>query len=47
VVLRRGEDYWPFNSADITNISGSNNAFEVIQGGATVVDGGSYQFQEG
>jgi hypothetical protein len=47
VVLRRGEDYWPFNSADITNISGSNNTFEVIQGGATVVDGGSYQFQEG
>jgi hypothetical protein len=47
VVLVRGEDFWPIDSADITNISGDNNRFEIIQNGTTTIDGGAYTWEEG
>ena len=47
VVLVRGEDHYPIDSGDITNISVDNNRFEIIQNNITTVDGSPYQWEDG
>jgi hypothetical protein len=47
VVLVRGDQYYPFDSADITNIIVGNKGFEVIQNNVTLIDGSPYIFQAG
>lgn len=49
VVLVRGDEYFTFNSADITNINGDKNRFEIKQsgsGGITTINGAAYTFVE-
>ena len=47
VILQRSEDFFTFDAADITNVSGNLNAFEVKQGGSggsTSIGGSPYTF---
>jgi len=46
VVLSRSSKYYPIAAADISNIV-NNNSFEIAQGGATLVEGVAYTFEEG
>lgn len=46
VYLLRGSRYWPLAAADITNVS-NNRAFEIIQNGASTVDGVSFVLENG
>jgi hypothetical protein len=47
VHLKRGDVYFLFASADITNVPLSNNAFEIIQNGVTLVEGNPYEYDSG
>lgn len=47
VILRRGDEYFAFNSADITNVNVDNNRFEIKQsgtGGVTTINGAAFVF---
>jgi hypothetical protein len=48
-ILKRGDIFWPFNSADVSIVTG-NRVVDIKQsgnGGVTLVDGSAYQFQTG
>jgi hypothetical protein len=48
-ILKRGDIFWPFNSADVSIVTG-NRVVDIKQsgnGGVTLVDGSPYQFQTG
>lgn len=47
VVLQRGDKYYTFNSADIVNVNGNKNRFEIRQsgtGGVTTIEGTPFVF---
>jgi hypothetical protein len=47
VVILRASKYYPVTAGDIANVAGDLNAFEIVQGGATIVDGAAYTWEEG
>ena len=48
VYLRRGDQYYAIDSADITNVSAGNRQFEIIQdSGNTTIDGSNFVLEDG
>ena len=50
VVLQRGDEFFPFNAADVTTINIDKNRFQIKQGGSggiTSIDGSPWTFKEG
>lgn len=45
VWLRRGSDYFLIDTADVVNVSGNLNAFEIVQNGLTSIDGNPFVFE--